>query len=80
MIARPTGSPASAVQIWESGIPVEPLNYVGNIPGRILGKRDGKIEVLTGNGIILLTKLQFAGEEVKDAKDVSISVKDTFGM
>jgi methionyl-tRNA formyltransferase len=68
------------VQIWESEIPVAPLKYVGNIPGRILGKRDGKIEVLTGNGIIQLTKLQFSGEDAKHAKDVSISVKDTFGM
>ncbi len=68
------------VQIWGSEIPAEPLNYVGNIPGRIIGKRDGKIEVLTGNGVIQLTKLQFAGEDPKDAHDVSISVKDTFGI
>lgn len=67
------------VQIWSSEMPSIPLNYVGNIPGRIIGKRDGKIEVLTGVGIIQLTKIQFAGEPEKDAKDVSISVKDTFG-
>lgn len=67
------------VQIWGSEIPGESLNYVGNIPGRIIGKREGKIEVLTGKGIIQLTQLQFAGEDVKDAKEVSISVKDTFG-
>ena len=47
------------------------MNYVGNIPGRIIGKRDDKIDVLTGNGIIQLTRLQFAGEDAKDAKDVS---------
>lgn len=67
------------VHLWGSTLPSQTLNYVGNIPGRILGKRDGKIEVLTGHGIIQLTQLQFAGEEIKDAKSFPISVKDTFG-
>ncbi len=66
------------VQIWGSEIPALSMNYAGNIPGRIIGKRNGKIEVLTGNGIIQITKMQFAGEAEKDAKDVPISVKDTF--
>lgn len=65
--------------IWESELPTEQEQYVGNIPGRFIGKRNGKIEVLTGKGILRLNQLQFVGEEEKSAADMTISVKDTFG-
>lgn len=67
------------ILIWESELPIEPLHYVGNIPGRIIGKKDGKIEVLTGKGILQLKQLQYLDEEEKNASDIAISVKDTFG-
>jgi methionyl-tRNA formyltransferase len=52
--------------IWEAKIPEKQLKYVGKIPGRILGKKDGMVEVLTGDGIL----------QVK--VDIIVSVKDTF--
>jgi methionyl-tRNA formyltransferase len=67
------------VYIWQTELPEQSDRYVGNIPGRIIGKRNGLIEVLTGTGIIRLAKLQFSEEEEKNAADVAISVKDTFG-
>jgi methionyl-tRNA formyltransferase len=67
------------VVIWQAELPQTPENYVGRVPGRILGKRDGKIEVLTGDGIIRLSRLQFIDQEERDAKDIPVSVKDTLG-
>lgn len=67
------------IYIWSSELPPQQEVYSGNIPGRILGKRNGLIEVLTGRGIIRLASLQYVDEEQKNAKDISVSVKDTFG-
>jgi methionyl-tRNA formyltransferase len=67
------------VFIWSSELPTEKENYVGNIPGRIIGKKNGKIEVLTGQGVLRLNRLQYSGEDEMDAKDFAISVKDTMG-
>lgn len=67
------------VLIWRAELPTEKETYVGNVPGRVIGKRDGKIDVLTGNGVLRLTRLQLSDEEEKDAVDIAISVKDTFG-
>jgi methionyl-tRNA formyltransferase len=67
------------IVIWEAELPAEQPVYVGNVPGRILGKRDGKIDVLTGKGVIRLSRLQFVDEDEKAAADIPISVKDTFG-
>jgi methionyl-tRNA formyltransferase len=67
------------VFIWSSELPTEKEIYVGNIPGRIIGKKNGKIEVLTGQGVLRLNRLQYAGEDEVDAKDFAISVKDTMG-
>lgn len=67
------------ILIWGAELPEKQEIYVGNIPGRVLGKRDGKIEVLTGNGVLRLTRLQYSDEEEKDASEIATSVKDTFG-
>ncbi|HEX4044580.1 MAG TPA: methionyl-tRNA formyltransferase [Gammaproteobacteria bacterium] len=67
------------VLIWEAALPDKVETYVGNVPGRIIGKRDGMIEVLTGNGVLRLKRLQYVEEEEKAAADVVVSVKDTFG-
>lgn len=67
------------IVIWEAELPVQQDTYVGQVAGRILGKRNGKIEVLTGNGVLRLGRMQFIHEEEKSAADISISVKDTFG-
>lgn len=65
--------------IWEAKLSSKQLKYVGSIPGRVLGKHDDVIEVLTGKGVLLLKKLQYIDEAEKLAADFSVSVKDTFG-
>jgi methionyl-tRNA formyltransferase len=67
------------ILIWQAYLPQRNDIYVGRVPGRIVGKRDGFIEVLTGDGILCLSRLQFLDEEEKAAISVPISVKDTFG-
>lgn len=67
------------IYIWAAELLDQIDHYVGQVPGRILGKRNGLIEVLTGNGILHLSRLQYHGEEEKAAIDFPISVKDTFG-
>ena len=65
--------------IWEAKLTNKQDVYVGNIPGRVLGKRNGLIEVLTGSGILRISRLQFADEAEMSASEFVISVKDTFG-
>ncbi len=65
--------------IWQTELPQTQDNYVGNIPGRIVKKRAGMIEVLTGQGVLLLKRLQYLDEAEQDAADFAISVKDTLG-
>lgn len=67
------------IYIWETELPKTQAYYVGCVPGRVLKKHARMIEVLTGEGVILLKKLQFVDEEEQDATDILISVKDTFG-
>ncbi|MDR3476483.1 MAG: formyltransferase family protein [Gammaproteobacteria bacterium] len=67
------------ILIWSAELPAHKDNYVGNVPGRVIGKRDGMIEVLTGDGVLRLGRLQFNDEDEMDAMNITISVKDTFG-
>jgi methionyl-tRNA formyltransferase len=67
------------ILIWESELPEVQNHYMGSIPGRVLGKQNGKIEVLTGKGILRLSQLQYIDEEKKSAIHIETSVKDTFG-
>lgn len=67
------------VFIWGSELPEKEDIYSGCVPGRVLGKRNGKIEVLTGKGVLRVTRLQFSDDVEKNAADVTVSVKDTFG-
>jgi methionyl-tRNA formyltransferase len=67
------------IMIWEAELPSYHHVYVGNVPGRIIGKHNGKIEVLTGHGVLWLNRLQFSDEAEKSAADISVSVKDTLG-
>lgn len=67
------------IYIWEAALPAKPQTYVGLVPGRVLGKRDGMIEVLTGKGVLRLNRLQYGDGEEMQAMDMTMSVKDTFG-
>jgi methionyl-tRNA formyltransferase len=66
------------ITIWQAELPTHALNYVGSIAGRVLGKKNDMIEVLTGSGVLCLKHLQYEGEPEQAAKDMSVSVKDTF--
>jgi methionyl-tRNA formyltransferase len=65
--------------IWEAKVVAAESRYVGNIPGRVIGKTQDCIEVLTTNGILGLKRLQYLGEAEKTAAELTISVKDTLG-
>ena len=65
--------------IWEAALPERREKYVGHVPGRLLGKREGRIEVLTGEGVLCLSRLQYENEPEQEAQTFSISVKDTLG-
>ena len=65
--------------IWQAELPEKNDVYIGNIPGRIIGKKNGLIEVLTGQGILRLHSLHYVNEEETMAINFEISVKDTFG-
>jgi methionyl-tRNA formyltransferase len=68
------------VIIWQAHLAaIQPL-YVGVIPGRVLGKKNSAIEVLTGEGVLCVDRLQREGEPIQDAQEFSVSVKDTFGL
>jgi methionyl-tRNA formyltransferase len=66
------------ILVWQAKLPATQKQYVGSIPGRVVGKHNGMIEVLTGDGSILLGSLQFENEPELAAQDFVVSVKDTF--
>lgn len=65
--------------IWEAALPVQQHMYVGVVPGRVIGKRDGMLEVLTGSGVLRLNRLQYSDGEEIQAMELITSVKDTLG-
>jgi len=66
------------VIIWQAHVTkVQPV-YVGVVPGRILGKKDRVIEVLTGQGVLCIDRLQVEGQPIVAAQEFAVSVKDTF--
>lgn len=65
--------------IWKATLPQTEEHYVGVVPGRVLGKKDHAIQVLTGNGVLQLHLVQFENESETTAEDFIISVKDTLG-
>lgn len=67
------------ILIWAAELPEHKEIYAGNVPGRVIAKRNGGIEVLTGNGVLRLTRVQYLEEAEMNATDIAISVKDTFG-
>lgn len=65
--------------IWKAKLPTQKDHYVGNIPGRFIGKKQGLIEVLTGQGVLQLAEVQYENEDILPAEKLKVSVKDTFG-
>jgi methionyl-tRNA formyltransferase len=68
--------------IWQAKPVDNPPNYVGRIPGRIIGrsKSEGYVDVLTGDGVLRILEVQWEGEEKTAPANVIKSVKTTLGL
>lgn len=61
---------------------INPPNYVGRVPGRVINrsKVEGYVDVLTGDGVIRLFEVQIEGKEKTTASSTIKSVKSTLGL
>ncbi|KJH73158.1 methionyl-tRNA formyltransferase [Aliterella atlantica] len=68
--------------IWSAKTVKKPSNYVGRIPGRIIGraKTEGYVDVLTGDGVLRIFQVQLEGKERTTAANIVKSVKSTLGL
>ncbi|MFN6572163.1 methionyl-tRNA formyltransferase [Dendronalium sp. ChiSLP03b] len=68
--------------VWQAKPVDNPPSYVGRIPGRIIGrsKTEGFVDVLTGDGVLRIFEVQFAGAERTAAANIIKSVKSTLGL
>lgn len=63
--------------ISKASIPIQ-RKYVGRIPGRVISiNKDKGVEVLTGNGIILIEEISTKGKETVNASEIINSIKAT---
>ena len=62
--------------------PAPAVNYVGRIPGRVVGfsSAEGWVDVLTVDGILRLTSVQLEGEEPAAPASVIKSVRASLGL
>ena len=60
----------------------EPPRYEGRIPGRVIAvdKKDGTVQVLTGDGVIRIDEVQVEGEPPRPAASLIGSVRAYLGM
>lgn len=56
--------------------------YVRHIPGRVIGKSktEGYVDVLTGHGVMRLSKVQFVGQEITAAANIIKYTKILTGL
>ncbi|MBW4666643.1 MAG: methionyl-tRNA formyltransferase [Cyanomargarita calcarea GSE-NOS-MK-12-04C] len=68
--------------VWQAKPVDNPPTYVGRIAGRVIGrsKTEGYVDVLTGDGVLRILEVQFAGEEKTTAANLIKSVKTTLGL
>jgi methionyl-tRNA formyltransferase len=65
--------------VWAARQEAQPRQYVGRIPGRVAARADDGVVVLTGDGSLLLTEVQLAGEERLPTAQVLRSIAHTLG-
>jgi len=66
--------------IWAAQTPEPNHGYVGRVPGRVAEIRPGAgVVVLTGDGAVLLTRVQIEGGPATDAMEVLNSLSMTLG-
>jgi methionyl-tRNA formyltransferase len=60
----------------------QPKRFVGRVPGRVVNvaRAEGYVEVLTGDGVLRISEVQFAGEPATAAANVIQSVRGTLGL
>jgi methionyl-tRNA formyltransferase len=68
--------------IWKAQQVVNAPKYAGRIPGRVVAvsRREGHVDVLTGDGTLRLLEVQREGEEPCQAATVIKSVRTTLGL
>ncbi len=68
--------------IWQAKPIEHPPDYVGRIPGRVIGrsKAEGYIDVLTGDGVLRILEVQSIGSARTAAANVIKSIKSTLGL
>jgi len=66
--------------IWSASLLTPPKKIVGRISGRVVSfEKDGKVEIATGDGSILLADVQMEGGESVSAGKILKSMSDTLG-
>jgi methionyl-tRNA formyltransferase len=68
--------------IWEAEPLKTPPEYIGRVPGRVVGRSvvDGYADVLTGNGVLRIFKVQLEDEAKVSATHVIRSLRSTLGL
>jgi methionyl-tRNA formyltransferase len=68
------------IRVWSARRLAEPRRYAGKIPGRVVEVTPGGGSVvLTGEGALLLTRVQMEGGETVDADQILNSLSQTIG-
>lgn len=68
--------------IWEAEPLMNPPMYVGRVPGRVIARSvsEGYADVLTGDGVLRIFKVQLEDEAKVQAAHVIKSVRSTLGL
>ncbi|ULA68481.1 MAG: Methionyl-tRNA formyltransferase [Nitrospira sp.] len=70
------------LNVWKATPLANAPQYSGRIPGRVVGvdRREGHVDVLTGDGVFRLSEIQLVGSEITAAASIIRSTKDTLGL
>jgi methionyl-tRNA formyltransferase len=68
--------------IWRAAPVASPPRWVGRVPGRVVGRSsaEGWVDVLTGDGVLRLERVELEGEPRTAAARVVRSVRATLGL
>jgi methionyl-tRNA formyltransferase len=68
--------------VWAAKPVSDPPKYVGRIPGKVIriSAANGTVDVLTGDGVIRLSEVQFDGDPRVPAAEVIRSVRASLGL